>query len=104
MKFRKNRYWMYTDDTHATLFHTDMGGKGTIIAREDEHIVVKWPRGTTWNGNYQDRAYRPAKTVVYRIIDDRDDMNTHPGPNTKHSFRVEECIEWDNTRKKAESP
>ena len=95
---RGDHYWMHLSGDRVTLSMVDMGGEGKLIARDGEYVVVKWPRGKHWNGNYQDRAYHPPHTAVYRITTDREGMVIHPGPNTPNSFRVEECIEWSNAR------
>ena len=95
---RKDRYWMHLSGDKVSLSMVDMGGFGQLLAKNDEYVAVKWPKGSHFNGNYQPRAYHPPHTAIYRIITDREGMVIHPGPNTPTSFRVEECIEWSNAR------
>ena len=96
-RIRPNRWFMHVneDETDVTLHGVNMGGRGFVLARNEDYIVVKWPAGKHWSGNYQPWAYHSPHTEVYRIIEDRDDMIQHPGPNTENSS----CIEWSNRKR-----
>ena len=93
------RHWMTVEGDGVILSGLDMSGYGTVIARDDPYIVVKWPRGSHWAGNYQSREYHPPTTIVYCMIDERDDMIIASPPNGEYAFRVRECVEWSNARR-----
>lgn len=51
----------------ARLDGWDMGGLGTVLAKNDMCIVVKWPRHTTWVSVMDTQHYCPARTEVFQI-------------------------------------
>ena len=93
MVMEKQRHWMRVNGGRVKTSGVNRGGGlGRVVARQGDYIVVEWSRRKHWVANYKS----PPRIVVYRMIDDRDDMPQHPGANTENSFRVEECIEWTN--------
>lgn len=73
----------------AYMKGVDHGGEGTIITRNHNAIVVKWPAHTYWV-SMGERDYQPAITCVYKILDVQDN----------NTIKVEQFIDWENTRAK----
>ena len=41
--------------------------RGTVLARTDRHIAVKWPRGKTYQRNGGRSPPYPPRAMVYRV-------------------------------------
>lgn len=66
----------------------DMGGRGDIVAENDEYIVVKWAAGEHWAGIGLYEYHSPS-IVVYKKVE----------PGSVLPCSVKRMIEWDVTRK-----
>jgi len=62
---KATRYFVHRDEEgRVTYAGVDKGGGGTVVAENDQLLVVKWPAGKHWVGRGMQPAYHPASTDV----------------------------------------
>lgn len=89
------RLMRHSDGT-VTLAGIDMGGRGKILAENDETIVIKWPKSTHWSSVLSPREYVSSFISVYSRVEKK------AGHRSEKIERLKGLIEWDVTRKRKE--
>ena len=67
---------------------------GQLVARNEDHIAVKWPAGRVWDGRGMPQKHFPSRTFVYRI----DRVQHQSGTDVMTVLQV---LEWKHTRQPA---
>jgi hypothetical protein len=68
---RTTRYFLSRTETGAIRYNgVEKGGAGTVLAENDEVLVVEWPCGKHWVGRGMQSAYHSASIDVLRKDED----------------------------------
>jgi len=68
---RATRYFINRNDAGQIRYSgVDKGGAGTVLAENDDVLIVEWPAAKHWVGRGIQPAYHPGSTDVLRKDED----------------------------------